>query len=237
MHRRTVEVNVFWRDDYFAVIGTLRDERPWAGGDRGPRQLHVMELGLVVRRADMVIVDAAASMETYPHAECRAIEPKFTELIGLCVARGYTSAVQERFGRERGCSHLEFLARAIGPAVIQAVPSSMHWRVEMLGEELPVAGGGEVHGFSHQLVPRLGGGRGGPAEGPAGLAPAQASSTCTHRWPRCDAAWRRSGREASPADPAPISSRRGTDANSRGRPSGRDRRDPETRCPSQPRGP
>ncbi len=147
MHRRTVEVNVFWRDDYFAVIGTLRDERPWAGGDRGPRQLHVMELGVVVRRADMVIVDAAASMDTYPHAECPAIEPKFTELIGLCVARGYTSAVQERFGRERGCSHLEFLARAIGPAVIQAVTSSMHWRVEMLGEELPVAGGGSSMGF------------------------------------------------------------------------------------------
>ena len=147
VHRRTIELDVFWRDDYFAVVGTLRDERPWAGGERGPVRLHVMELGVVVRRADMVIVDAAASMETYPHAECPAIEPKFTELIGLCVARGYTSAVQERFGRERGCSHLEFLARAIGPAVIQAVTSSMHWHVEMLGEELPVAGGGSPMGF------------------------------------------------------------------------------------------
>jgi hypothetical protein len=147
VHRRTIEMNIFWRDDYFAVVGTLRDERPWAGGDRGPRQLHAMELGVVVRRADMVIVDAAASMETYPHAECRAIEPRFNELIGLCVARGYTSAVQERFGRERGCSHLEFLARAIGPAVIQAVPSTMHWRVEMNGEDFPVAGGGSPMDF------------------------------------------------------------------------------------------
>jgi len=40
------------------------------------------------------------------------------------VARGYTKAVQDRFGRAAGCSHLEFLARAIGPAVIQALNSS-----------------------------------------------------------------------------------------------------------------
>ncbi len=148
MHRRRVEVDVYLRDDYFAVVGTLRDERPWAGGDRGPRQVHGMELGVVVRRVDMVIVDAAASMESYPHAECTAIEPKFTELIGLSVARGYTSAVQERFGRERGCSHLEFLARAIGPAVIQAVPSSMHWRVEIRVRIFPQRAGAVPWVFS-----------------------------------------------------------------------------------------
>ena len=38
--------------------------------------------------------------------------------------RGYTRNVQERLGRERGCSHMEFLARAIGPAVIQSMASS-----------------------------------------------------------------------------------------------------------------
>jgi hypothetical protein len=89
-----------------------------------------MELGLVVRRADLVIVDAAADMRTFPHAECTDIEAKFGELIGLSVSRGYTNAVQERFGRQRGCSHLEFLARALGPVVIQAVTSSAAWRVE-----------------------------------------------------------------------------------------------------------
>jgi hypothetical protein len=42
----------------------------------------------------------------------------------LSVARGYTRAVQARFGRALGCTHLEFLARAIGPVVVQAIPSS-----------------------------------------------------------------------------------------------------------------
>ena len=70
VHRRTITMEVFQRDEYFAVVGTLHDERPWASGDYSPRQLHFMDLGLVVRRADMTIVDAAADMRTFPHAEC-----------------------------------------------------------------------------------------------------------------------------------------------------------------------
>lgn len=130
VHRRTIDIEVFLRDDRFVVIGTLADVRPWATGALGPRDLHTMELAIVVRRADLMITDAVADMKVFPHAECTDIEPKFDELIGLSVARGYTSAVQERFGRERGCSHLEFLARAIGPAVVQSVTSSAAWQVE-----------------------------------------------------------------------------------------------------------
>ena len=69
-------------------------------------------------------------MKTFPHAECTDIEPSFRDLIGLSVARGYSGAVQERFGRQRGCSHLEFLARAIGPVVVQGITSSAAWQVE-----------------------------------------------------------------------------------------------------------
>src|SRR6516164_8517001 len=36
VHRRTIAMDVFLRDDYFAVVGTLTDERPWAGGTLGP---------------------------------------------------------------------------------------------------------------------------------------------------------------------------------------------------------
>ena len=124
VHRRTITMEVFGRDEHFAVVGTLHDERPWAEGGDSPQHLHVMELGIVVRRADLTIVDAQADMQTFPHVECTAIEPHFSDLVGLSVGRGYTSAVQERFGRERGCSHLEFLARALGPTVIQATTSA-----------------------------------------------------------------------------------------------------------------
>jgi hypothetical protein len=133
VHRRTIEIEVFVRGEHLVVIGTLADVRPWASGESGPRELHRMELAIVVSRADMTIIDAVADMKTFPHAECTVIEPKFSELIGLSVARGYTSGVQERFGRERGCSHLEFLARAIGPAVVQSMTSAAAQEFEKAG--------------------------------------------------------------------------------------------------------
>jgi hypothetical protein len=134
VHRRTIDMQVFERDGYLVVIGTLHDQRPWASGELGPRSVHRMELGLVVRRADLVIVDAEADMHTFPHAECPTIQDSFSDLVGLSISRGYTSAVQQRFGRERGCSHLEFLARSLGPVVIQALSASAARRLEN-GEE------------------------------------------------------------------------------------------------------
>ena len=69
--------------------------------------------------------------------ECAAIEPHFRDLVGLSVGRGYTSAVQERFGRERGCSHLEFLAAvSLGLTVIQATTSAAA-RQTVLGGAYP----------------------------------------------------------------------------------------------------
>jgi hypothetical protein len=135
---------VFERDGYHIVIGTLHDQRPWANGELGPRHLHHMELGIVVRRSDLVIVDAKATMGAFPHAECPTIEGAFGDLVGLSVSRGYTNAVQARFGRERGCSHIEFLARALGPVVVQAITSSASMRMELGdGEEAMGAGGHE----------------------------------------------------------------------------------------------
>ncbi len=127
---RTIDVRVFARDGHHVVIGALSDQRPWASGRAGPRDVHHMELGIVVRCADLVIVDAEATMGHFPHPECPSITDSFSELIGLSVARGFTRAVQDRFGRERGCSHLEFLARALGPVVIQSLTAATARRSE-----------------------------------------------------------------------------------------------------------
>jgi len=134
-------MDVFGRAGHFCVIGALHDERPWAGGGYVPRLLHSMELAIVVRLADMVIVDAVADMQAFPHVECTDIEPSFHDLVGLSVARGYTNAVQERFGRQRGCSHLEFLARALGPVVVQGLTSAAAWRLERGDGQRPLGDG------------------------------------------------------------------------------------------------
>jgi hypothetical protein len=124
LHQRTIDIKAFDADGHFVVIGTLHDQRPWASGRPSVRDVHRMELAIVVRRSDLVIVDAEATMDTFPHAECTDIEGSFSDLIGLSISRGFSRAVQARLGRERGCSHLEFLARALAPVVLQSLSSS-----------------------------------------------------------------------------------------------------------------
>jgi hypothetical protein len=127
VHRRSLDYEVFDRGRELLVVGRLRDERPWAedGPDRagGVNKLHDMELRVTVGLEDLVIVDAVAVMHSFPHAECPMIVGAFAGLAGLGVTRGFTRQVQERLGGPRGCSHLEQLARSLGPVVVQAVTS------------------------------------------------------------------------------------------------------------------
>ncbi len=129
-HRRTITIESFDVEGGFEIRGTLVDERPWADGNDVVHTLHSMGLTLRIDRATLTVVDARAEMTSFPHEECRTIEPAFRELIGVSITRGYNKAVQEKLGRQLGCSHLEFLARAIGPAAIQTMASSASRRGE-----------------------------------------------------------------------------------------------------------
>ncbi len=123
LHRRAIEFEVFGTGEDLVVVGRLRDTRPWAADGSAVATVHDMELRVRVRQSDLTIVGATAEMHAFPHTECPLIEEAFSGLVGLCVARGYTRAVQSLFGGPKGCTHLEQLARSLGPVVIQAVTS------------------------------------------------------------------------------------------------------------------
>jgi hypothetical protein len=123
-HRRTITIESFDVEDGYEIHASLKDERPWATDTETVHTLHDMGLVVTIDRDSLLITDARAKMLDYLHDECTSIEPAFRALVGLSVTRGYTRAVQDRLGRQRGCSHLEFLARAIGPAAIQTMASS-----------------------------------------------------------------------------------------------------------------
>ncbi len=132
-HRRTIVIESFDTDDSYLLRASLTDERPWADGEELIRDVHAMTLDVTVDRRSFIVTDANAEMTRTPHMECTAIEPAFRNLIGLSVTRGFNRAVQERLGRQRGCTHLEFLARAIGPAVIQTMASASSRRAGAAG--------------------------------------------------------------------------------------------------------
>ena len=96
----------------------------------------------MVRRADMTIVDAAADMKTYPHAECtddRAELPRPDRPVG---GPGLHQRGPGALRTPARLQPLEFLARAIGPVVVQGVTSSGAWQVEKGDGQHPLREGG-----------------------------------------------------------------------------------------------
>ena len=123
LHRRSIQYEAFDGGETMVVVGTLRDTRPWAEDGRSILVVHDMDLRVEVRVDDLTITEASAEMRTFPHVECPGITEAFAGLAGLSVRRGYTRAVQKRFGGPKGCTHLEQLARSLGPVVVQAITS------------------------------------------------------------------------------------------------------------------
>ena len=105
------------------VTGQLVDERPGVGeqwfGIHAGSTIHDMWVTLRVRHPNLEITDVSARMATHPYLVCTDAIPSLRKLVGLSVSRGFTRAVNERLGREQGCSHLTALVQAMAPVVRQ----------------------------------------------------------------------------------------------------------------------
>jgi hypothetical protein len=124
VHRRTITYDSYDDGDSICVVGTLRDERPWAADNKyeiAQEVAHDMELRVVVDKATFIITECQPTMRTYPHFECPGIYPAFEALVGVSVGRGFTMNVIEKVSGPAGCTHLDQLARALGPVVYQAM--------------------------------------------------------------------------------------------------------------------
>ena len=123
IHVRTIRVEaVRASDNEIDVTGHLVDDRPQGAAWWGARQgttIHDMTLTLRVRYPDFVITAVGGGMASHPYTLCPDALPSLQQLVGLSVARGFTRAVNERFGRQQGCAHLTALLHAIAPVVKQ----------------------------------------------------------------------------------------------------------------------
>jgi hypothetical protein len=142
VHVRTITMEARRAGDaMLEVSGRLVDERPqgtgvgWFGAVNGSI-IHDMRVKLRVRHPDLVVTAITAEMASHPYSLCPdAVEP-LQQLVGLSIARGFTRALNERFGRQFGCAHLTALIQAMAPVVRQAIgPASRDY------EEIPKSGG------------------------------------------------------------------------------------------------
>ncbi len=110
------------------VTGNLIDELPGfraaspAGDGPEARQVHNLTVTLRVRYPALEITAAQATFAAFPDEDCPQVAPLLERLVGVCVAGGFTRAVQERLGRDKGCTHIVSLVLSLATPIYQAAP-------------------------------------------------------------------------------------------------------------------
>ena len=115
---------MFEDERHFRLIGHLRDVNPhglWGIDDNDPLTVHHMQVELLVEVATMTIRDVTTQMHVRPNVECRDALPRYDQLIGLSISRGFTHKVREMFGGPRACTHIGALLNAMAPVAIQSM--------------------------------------------------------------------------------------------------------------------
>lgn len=131
VHVRTIRIEtVESAEDELLVTGSLVDERPLGGppwfGAEPPPVIHHMTVALRVRHPDLTIAGVESGMTAHPYQICPETLPSLQGLVGLSVAQGFTRAVNERFGRAKGCAHVTALIHAMAPAIKQAAGAAFY---------------------------------------------------------------------------------------------------------------
>jgi hypothetical protein len=125
-HTRAITVQVYARDDGLwdidaHICDVKTRDYPLASGVRKVGDpVHDMTLTLTVDTT-LNVRDARAHTEKMPYpGYCNAYGDAYQALIGLNLFKGFRSAVAERLGGVRGCTHLTELALVLPTAAIQA---------------------------------------------------------------------------------------------------------------------
>jgi len=123
LHTRDYQVRAFKVDDAtIRLVGAVRDTKPpglYIEDDPEPLPIHHMVVELTVAWPELTITGAGAVFEVHPQTMCPAIAPRYGDLVGLSIARGFSSKVRSLFGGPRGCTHVTALLMAMAPVAVQ----------------------------------------------------------------------------------------------------------------------
>ena len=125
IHHRQYHVRAFAEAaNRLRLRGEVRDTKPpglYFEGDPDPLDVHHMVLDLLLDFPSLEIVEADAEMFVTPHLDCVGIEPRYDQLVGVSIARGFNRKVNELFGAASGCTHITALLRAMAPVAVQSM--------------------------------------------------------------------------------------------------------------------
>jgi hypothetical protein len=142
IHRRTVELEGFRRDDgLWDIEGRLLDIKSYAfpnkdrGGEIPPGEpIHEMWVRLTVDD-HYRIHKVEAVTDNAPFTICGEVAPSFSELEGLTLGPGFMKQLRARFGGVGGCTHIVEMMGPLATTAFQTLaPLVQH---ELRGEKRP----------------------------------------------------------------------------------------------------
>jgi len=126
IHNRNLNISSYIVDDeHILITGELKEGNlitvyEKSGEPMEPNIFHHMQIQLLVKNADLKIVDIHVKIPGAPHDEiCREMENSLDEIKGLNIAPGFTSKVKKIAGGIKGCVHLTTLLLSMAPAALQ----------------------------------------------------------------------------------------------------------------------
>ena len=126
-HRRNIELKGYCREDgLYDIEAELIDTKgiPLTTPDRPViavgEELHRMILRLSVD-ATFVIREVEARMEQTPYHHCPEIAEAYQQLVGVSIGAGWTRAIKNLFGGEKGCTHLRELLGPMATVAFQTI--------------------------------------------------------------------------------------------------------------------
>ena len=127
LHTRKIESRGYVRagglyDLEAHLVDTKTYDRVSSAGTRlAGEPIHEMWLRITIDDS-MVIVDAEAAFDAVPYiGSCEQIAPRYTDLVGMRIAPGFTSEVRTRFGGTRGCTHVTDLIGILATLAYQTM--------------------------------------------------------------------------------------------------------------------
>ena len=112
-------------DEHILIAGELKERNlitvyEKSGEPIEPNVFHHMQIQLLVKSAELEIVDIYVKIPGAPHDDiCREMENSLAEIKGLNIAPGFTSKVKKIAGGIKGCVHLTTLLLSMAPAALQ----------------------------------------------------------------------------------------------------------------------
>ena len=127
LHTRTYDIKTYRVDaTTVRMVGRVADAKP-AGlvvaNDPEDLYVHDMTVTLMIAYPHLEITAVEVGYSEFPHSECPGISSAYEALVGQSIAAGFSRFVNQTLGRERGCTHVGALLKAMAPVAVQTTYS------------------------------------------------------------------------------------------------------------------